>query len=172
MGRSSFLALAFGIGCGGASEATVREPAAAPVGAPPDAGADLGVDPVTSSPVARPAPPERPFAPTRAEAKRLIGAQLDAHKEAVRKCIVDYLVKNDAWYCEGIDFAIDHEGTLVGVVVSCPKKENGKDPELGAPFELRAYSELTACVTTALHDAMFPKRRSGIITVREEWEGF
>jgi len=143
------LALALGIGCG-ASEATVRERTAAPASALADAGA----------------------ASEAADAKRLIEAQVYAHADAVEKCLVDFLVKNKMGGGETADFTIDQEGTFVGVVVWCPKKVDGKDPELGAPFEPRASPELNACMTIALHDAMFPKHRLGIITVRQMSDGF
>ncbi len=93
-----------------------------------------------------------------AEARRLIEAQLHAHVDAVGKCLQHYLDKNNAWGDATLDFAID-QGTLVGVVVSC-SKTSGKDPELNA------------CMAIALHDAIFPKSRWGVLMVREEWDGF
>ena len=139
MQGSPLLALALGVGCG-ASEATVREPTAAPASALPDAGA----------------------ASEAAESKALIQAQLHAHAEAVFKCLVDYLVKNDFGRGVAVDFAIGQEGTLVDVVVWGAKDDDKglRDPEL------------KACMTIALHDATFPKSRSGIITVQQAYEGF
>lgn len=63
-----------------------------------------------------------------------------------------------AWGDATLDFSID-QGALVGVVIPC-SKNGGKDPELNA------------CMTSGLHDVTFPKSRSGIITVRECWDGF
>ena len=157
--NGAFLALALGVGCG-ASEVRVGEPASPSTSALPDANAAVDaapvLEPVASSPAA---PPERPFATTPAEAKRLIKAQLYAHVDAVQKCLVDYLVKNNMGGGETVDFAIDETGTLVGVVV-WGAKDGGKDPEL------------KACMTIALQDAMFPKSRSGIITVQQAEDGF
>jgi hypothetical protein len=54
-----------------------------------------------------------------------------------------------------------------GVTVSGTLAQRAKDNDKG----LRD-PELKACMTTALHDAILPKSRSGIITVQRVYDGF
>jgi hypothetical protein len=100
-------------------------------------------------------PPERPFASTAAEAHSLIDEQIRGHMEALWQCLAPRIAAGSGAHRKvAFDFGIDQEGRLISVTASDTKSK---------PLE----PATKACVADALRDAVFPRSRSVVTTVRE-----
>jgi hypothetical protein len=144
--RRIFLAI-FLTACGGGAS----QPAANP--APADAkaaskNADAGAADAA-------APAERPFAGSVSDATQLISIAIDKKNDDVARCVREYRVRKKL---EGkrvaVSMGIDQEGRLLGVTL--PKGQTDL--------------ELSACIQSALKDALFPKSHAGVISVTRTYE--
>jgi hypothetical protein len=103
---------------------------------------------------AKPAP-ERPYASTAAEAHSLIDEQIRGHMEALWQCLAPRIAAGSGAHRKvAFDFGIDQDGRLISVMASDTKS---------TPLE----PATKACVADALRDAVFPRSRSVVTTVRE-----
>ncbi len=103
---------------------------------------------------AKPAP-ERPYASSAAEAHSLIDEQIRGHMEALWQCVAPRIAAGSGANRKvAFDFGIDQDGRLISVVASDAKSK---------PLEPAAK----ACVADALRDAVFPRSKSVVTTVRE-----
>lgn len=130
-----------------------------------DGGAPSGVTPTSATgasgpraapptTAASPAPVERPFAGSVAEATSLISAAVDKKQDDIASCIREFRFRRHiAHERVSVSFGIDQEGRLLGVTTK--GKEDG---------------ELKRCVQNALTDAPFPRSHAGVITVTKTYE--
>ena len=160
---SIVVALAGVTGCGGSHSKPVDSAAAAPSdagateGSASGASGDTGTGvTVTSTPAtgsAAPAPDERAFAKTSAEATSLIDDVIDKHHKEIGVCVHAARTRmKDAHAAVTVDIGIDQEGTLIGV-------KNPKGHKVDAA--------LNQCILAALKGAPFPRSNAGVITVHK-----
>ncbi len=136
-----------------ASTEATAGPNAASGGAAPAAGGTGAVGAAGAS-VSKPAP-ERPYASTAAEARSLIDEQIRGRMEALWQCVAAYIAAGMGAHRKvALDFGIDQDGRFIGVTVTGARSK-ALDPAA------------RACVADALRDAVFPRSKSAITTVRE-----
>lgn len=144
----SWVSAAMILACGGAQ----KEPAQ---GGNAAADASSNVQPLAVD-AGPPAPPERPFAKTPAEATSLIDEAVSARAAQLSKCVEETRVRRKDKHAKvTVEIGIDQEGTLLGV----------KTPK-GQPDD----KALAECVQAALTGAPFPRSHSGVITVKKTFE--
>jgi hypothetical protein len=144
---------------GGAPASPTPTPAATTASTEPAHGSatSAGTGPAATAAganAAKPAP-ERPYASTAAEAHSLIDEQIRGHMEALWQCVAPSIVAGSGAHRKvAFDFRIDQDGRFISVMASDPKSK---------PLEPAAK----ACVADALRDAVFPRSKSVVTTVRE-----
>jgi hypothetical protein len=142
---------------GGAPASPTPAPTTASTKPAPDSATSAGTTPAATAAganAAKPAP-ERPYASTADEARSLIDEQIRGHMEALWRCLAPRIAAGSGAHRKfAFDFGIDQEGRLISVTASDAKSK---------PLEPAAK----ACVVDALRDAVFPRSRSVVTTVRE-----
>ena len=144
------------VGIGGCSGGGAKG-AATPKAATTDASApgDAAAPPASDTDAGSGATGGRPFAGSAAEATQLITEAVEKKQDELARCVKEYRFRTHLAHAKiSVNIGIDQEGRLIGVTL--PKRKEDK--------------ELSACVKTALRDAVFPASHAGVITITRSFE--